>query len=468
MKFLSLSLTSCFIMYPKRILMRKVVITEKLDKISLFSLKTPNMRAFHITWLSFLVCFFAWFSIAPLMAVVRDEFQLTKSQVGNIIIASVSITIVARLLVGWLCDRFGPRLTYTWLLVLGAIPVLCIGFARSYEAFLIFRLSIGIIGASFVITQYHTSAMFSGKVVGTANAIAGGWGNLGGGLAQIIMPLFFAGFLAIGSTSQMAWRYSMIIPGVIMLVMAFLYYRFTQDTPEGNIIKLRKSKDQFAPKERVDIKTVLKDKRVWVLFMIYGCSFGMEITIDNIAALYFIDKFGVSLATAGLLAGTFGAMNLFARALGGFFSDVTSRKYGFRGRALLLGAFVLFEGIGVLIFSKVDLLVWSVITMVIFALFVKMSNGACYAVVPFINKKALGMVAGIVGAGGNVGAILMGFVFKIEDFTYQMGLSVIAVFIMAISLFAFFIKPLQSAKQESEIEIEASYAEKTQPEYERA
>lgn len=432
--------------------MSKVIVTEKTEKIRLFSFTSPHMRTFHITWMSFLVCFFAWFAIAPLMAVVREEFHLTKSQIGNIIIASVSITIIARLLVGWLCDKIGPRITYTGLLVLGAIPVLCIGFAHSYEAFLIFRLSIGIIGASFVITQYHTSAMFSGKVVGSANAIAGGWGNLGGGLAQIIMPLIFTAFLAYGVSSHMAWRYSMIIPGSLMLLMAILYYRFTQDTPQGNILELNKHADASGKKEKIDIRSVLKDRRVWILFLIYGCSFGMEITIDNIAALYFIDKYKVSLATAGLLAGSFGAMNLFARALGGIFSDMTNKRFGLKGRAVILGLFLLMEGIGVMIFSQMDLLAWSVLTMILFALFVKMSNGACYSVVPFINKKSLGMVAGIVGAGGNVGAILMGFVFKMEGFTYQSGLFLIGIFIMIISVSAFFIEPLFSAKPANEFE----------------
>ncbi len=432
--------------------MSKVVLSEKSEKIRLFSFKPPQMRTFHITWMSFLVCFFAWFAIAPLMAIVRDEFQLTKSQIGNIIIASISITIFARLIVGWLCDRIGPRLTYTWLLILGALPVIFIGFAKSYEAFLIFRLSIGIIGASFVITQYHTSAMFAGKVVGSANAIAGGWGNLGGGLAQMIMPLFFTAFIALGASSFMAWRFSMVVPGVAMLFMAFLYYRYTQDTPEGNIPELRKQGNNENIQEKTNINKIIKDRRVWILALIYGCSFGMEITIDNIAALYFIDKFGVSLTTAGLLAGTFGAMNIFARALGGIFSDKISIKYGLRGRAVILGLFLLAEGIGVMIFSQVDLLIWSIVTMLIFALFVKMSNGACYSVVPFINKKAVGMVSGIVGAGGNLGAIAMGFVFKMEGHTYQTGLFLIGVFIVIISLSAFFIEPVFRIKPVADLE----------------
>src|SRR6476646_8324584 len=101
----------------------RVDFRQKAESIRLFSLGTPQMRAFHMSWIAFFLCFFAWFGIAPLMSVVRDELHFTKEQVGWCMIGSVAITIVARLVVGWLCDRFGPRLTYTWLLVVGSLPV---------------------------------------------------------------------------------------------------------------------------------------------------------------------------------------------------------------------------------------------------------------------------------------------------------------------------------------------------------
>ncbi len=115
-------------------------IRNKATSIDLFSLSTRQMRAFHMSWFAFFLCFFAWFGIAPLMAIVRDELSLTKEQIGNTIIASVAITILARLFIGWLCDRIGPRLSYTLLLIVGSIPVMSIGLASSYESFLLFRL----------------------------------------------------------------------------------------------------------------------------------------------------------------------------------------------------------------------------------------------------------------------------------------------------------------------------------------
>ena len=119
------------------------------------------MRAFHLSWFAFFLSFVAWFGIAPLMAVVRDDLKLTKAQIGNTVIASVAITIFARLLTVGCAIAFGPRRTYSALLVFGALPVMGIGLSHSYHSFLLFRLAIGLIGASFVLTQYHTSIMFS-------------------------------------------------------------------------------------------------------------------------------------------------------------------------------------------------------------------------------------------------------------------------------------------------------------------
>ena len=67
------------------------------------------------------------------MALVRDDLGLTRAQVGNTIIASVAITMVVRLAIGWLCDRIGPRSSYTGLLVAGSIPVMTMGLAQNYE-----------------------------------------------------------------------------------------------------------------------------------------------------------------------------------------------------------------------------------------------------------------------------------------------------------------------------------------------
>lgn len=429
--------------------MSTIISTEKATKINLFSFKAPQMRAFHLTWMAFLVCFFAWFAIAPLMAVVREEYHLTKGQVGNIIIASVSITFFARLLIGWLCDKFGPRITYSALLFLGSLPVMLIGFTTSYESFLIARLAIGAIGASFVITQYHTSAMFAPNVIGSANAIAAGWGNLGGGLAQLIMPLIFGGFVALGFTDSIAWRYSMLIPGAAMLIMSFLYFKFTQDTPEGNFKDLKQKGGEASKKiQPATWGEVLRDRRVWILFWIYGCSFGVEITIDNIAALYFKDTYGLSIATAGLIAGMFGMMNIFARALGGIVSDKVNKTQGLRGRTWVLGSGLFLAGLGIVAFSFMNTLILAIAALVFFALFVKMGNGATYSVVPYVNKRGIGMVSGVVGAGGNLGAMLMGFVLKMEGVTYQQGLFYIGIAVSIISLTAFFIVSKTESAQE--------------------
>ncbi|MEP1206220.1 MAG: MFS transporter [Rhizobiaceae bacterium] len=414
-----------------------------------FKVTMVQIRTFHMTWFAFFLCFFAWFGIAPLMKVVRDELQLTKDQVGWTIIGSVTITIFARLLIGWLCDRIGPRLTYTGLLTLGAFPVMGVGLAQDFETFLFFRLMIGAIGASFVITQYHTSVMFAPNVVGQANATSAGWGNLGGGVTQFVMPLIFSIFvIGFGFSEAMGWRLSMVVVGAAIFFTGIAYFFWTQDAPDGNFSELR-AKGMMPKKESVtgNYWRAMKDSRVWVLFVIYGACFGIELTVNNTAALYFADYFDLSLVQAGLMAACFGLMNIFARTLGGIFGDNYGALWGLKGRTFWLWICLFCEGLALMLFSRMDVIFLALPTLIIFSLFTQMAEGATYSVVPFINKKALGAVAGVVGAGGNTGAVLAGFLFK-GAIDWNDAFLIMGIVVTIASFLAFFVK--FSPEQEEE------------------
>jgi len=388
---------------------------NKATGIQLFSLRTPQMRAFHLTWMAFFVCFFAWFACAPLMPMIKGQLGLSMAQIANINIAAVAVTILVRLLVGPLCDRYGPRKTYTGLLLIGALPVFGVAMVQSYESFLFFRLCIGAVGASFVITQYHTSVMFASNVVGTANAASAGWGNAGGGAAQALMPLLVAALLMLGVSETLGWRLALLVPGVFMLIMAALYWRYTQDCPQGNYADLRARGVAIEGGKKggwASFRAASANYRVWLLFVTYGACFGVEIFIHNIAAIYYVDHFGLSLKGAGMAAASFGLLALFARALGGWLSDQVALRGNLDSRAVLLFVLMLGEGLGLLWFAHAGSVVLAVVAMLTFGLFTHMACGATYALVPFIDRKSLGGVAGIIGAGGNVGAVAAGFLMK--------------------------------------------------------
>ena len=424
-----------------------------------FRFDMPQIRAFHMSWFAFMLCFFAWFGIAPLMMLIREELSLTSEQVGWCIIASVSVTVVARLLIGWLCDRIGPRITYTWLLLLGSLPVMGIGLAYNFETFLLFRLMIGAIGASFVITQYHTSVMFAPNCVGTANATSAGWGNMGGGVTQLVMPLVFAFFVGtVGLSAAYGWRAAMFTAGVVCFLTGVAYYFLTQDTPDGNFKELRAAGKMPEANKSGGFLAACRDYRVWALFLIYGACFGIELTINNVAALYFADYFGLGLTAAGITAGLFGIMNLFARTLGGAFGDRFGIHWGLKGRVMWLFMVLFCEGLALMLFSQMSVLVLAIPTLIVFSLFVQMSEGATFSIVPFVNKKALGSVAGIVGAGGNAGAVAAGFLFK-SSLAWPTALLILGGLVTVASLLAFLIRFSPEVESDAERSIRASLAE---------
>lgn len=381
---------------------------EKATKINLFDFKSVHMRTFHLTWLAFFLCFFGWFSHAPLMkSDIMADIGITKADSLIAFVCSVGITIFARLYIGGLCDKIGPRKAYVYLLIFGSIAVASSAFAYNWPTYLISRMAIGVIGASFVITQYHTSVMFAPNVVGIANATSAGWGNLGGGVTQAVMPLLVAAITAFGFNQSgiASWRFAMFIPAVIMLVVAYLYWKYTTDIPKGNYSDLPAERPQKAEGEDGLFMSAAKDKRVWILFAMYAGCFGMELFVNGKAATYYQESFGLTPIAAGGIASLFGLMNLFARSLGGWLGDKFSKTSGLQGRVKWLVVVMIIEGAALILFSRMDTLGLAIITMIIFSLFVQMAEGATYSVVPFINRKALGAVAGIVGAGGNVGAV---------------------------------------------------------------
>jgi NNP family nitrate/nitrite transporter-like MFS transporter len=224
------------------------------------------------------------------------------------------------------------------------------------------------------------------------------------------------------------------------------YYVLTQDAPEGNFRQLRAS-GRMPPVQATKgaFAEACRDRRVWALSLIYGACFGVELTIDNIAVLYFLDYFDYfqrldqadALRTAGFVAAMFGGMNLFARAVGGLVADRCGNRWGFAGRVKWLFLALFGEGVFLMMFAQARTLTLAIPLLITFAMFVKMSNGATYAVVPFINRRALGAVSGIVGAGGNAGAVALGFLFKSPSLDWHAALFIAGAAVTCISFVSF-------------------------------
>ena len=158
------------------------------------------------------------------------------------------------------------------------------------------------------------------------------------------------------------------------------------------------------------------------------------------ASLYFQDRFGLDLVLAGVIASLFGLMNIFARTTGGIFSDKFGIRGGLRGRTMFLGGVLLLEGLALIAFSRMDVLILAIPMLVVFSIFVQMSEGATFGIVPFVNRKALGAVAGIVGAGGNAGAVAAGFVLRAEGVAVEDALFYFGVFVVCIAPLALFVR----------------------------
>jgi len=436
------------------------------SKLNLFSF-TGKTKILHLTWLAFFISFFVWFNHAPLLIVIKESMGLTSAQIKTLLILNVALTIPARIIVGMLVDKFGPKRTYATLLSLGSIPCFMFALADSFEQLALARFLLGFVGAGFVIGIRMMGEWFPAKQVGVAEGIYGGWGNFGSAAAAMSLPtiaLLFGG--------DDGWRYAIGMTGVIALIYSIIYFFSVTDTPKGstyfkpkrigamevtsrgdlyfyilmsvpmyatlalltwklspagvnmlesstatiiysgiallfsyNVYKIFHINNENLKTETPEIHRY-KFKQVAILDLAYMVTFGSELAVVSMLPLFFYDTFseshGVTAVMAGLLAAGFAFMNLIARPGGGLISD----KYG-RKRSLTI--FLIGLVIGYFIMSQINSgwsLMLAVAVTMMCSFFVQAGEGAVFAMVPLIKRRMTGQIAGMVGAYGNVGAVL--------------------------------------------------------------
>lgn len=410
---------------------------DKAAEIKLCSFARPHMRAFHCSWFSFFLAFFIWFAIAPLMPEIKKSLNLTPQQAWSSNISSVAGTIFMRFLLGPMCDKFGARILMGLVLMGASIPCALTGVVTSPFSLILLRFFIGLGGSTFVMCQYWSTSMFTKEVVGTANALVGGWGNLGGGVTQIVMGSALFPLFKLGMSPEAAWRTVAIVPAVFGFLTGFTIIRISDDCPKGNYKDMKENGIMPEISATSSFRDATLNFNTWLLFIQYGCCFGVELTMNNASATYFKEAFLLKTEEAAAIASIFGWMNLFARGLGGFTSDKFNSKMGMRGRLIWQTVCLLIEGIMVLIFAQTNTLGLAIFILVIFSSFVQAAEGSTYGIVPYVDPPSTGSISGIVGAGGNTGAVCFGLCFR--QLGMKSGFTIMGYTILASSVLTFLI-----------------------------
>jgi len=462
--------------------------------LNLLKWSDPKIKTLHITWFAFFLSFVVWFNHAPLLAFMKEAFALSDQQVKALMILNVALTIPARIVVGSLVDKFGPRKVYSGLLMLAGL--FCIGFSLSqtYEQLALMRFLLGFVGAGFVIGIRMVGEWFPHKTVGVAEGIYGGWGNFGSAAAAMTLPT-----LALIYGGDNGWRYALATTGVLAFFYGIYYRRTARNTPKGSTyfkpkkaggLEVTSHRDLYfylamntpmyialavlawklspaglgllsdlttqvlwgglvilfgyqtwhiweVNKEHLDQGVAEHDKyrfkQVAILDWAYFVTFGSELAVVSMLPLFFLETFtGISPVTAGLLASGFAFMNLAARPGGGWISDRFGRR---KTLLILIGGLAA----GYFLLGQINSSWWvalAVIATMCCSFFVQAGEGAVFAMVPLIKRRMTGQIAGMAGAYGNVGAVTYLTILSFVDYsTFFLIISASALVVFAIVWF---------------------------------
>ncbi|TGG91230.1 MAG: NarK family nitrate/nitrite MFS transporter [Aphanocapsa feldmannii 277cV] len=196
-----------------------------------------RFKTLHLTWFAFFLTFVVWFNLAPLATTVKADMGLTVSQIRTIAICNVALTVPARVVIGMLLDKFGPRITYSAILLFAAIPCLLFATAQDFSQLVVARLLLSIVGAGFVIGIRMVAEWFPPKEIGLAEGIYGGWGNFGSAFSALTLVIV-AGWLSFAGGAQIGdvvlnWRAAIALTGVIAAIYGVFYFFSVSDTPPG-------------------------------------------------------------------------------------------------------------------------------------------------------------------------------------------------------------------------------------------
>lgn len=216
-----------------------------MQKPELVDFKQPRIKVLHWTWIAFFITFYVWFNMAPLATTMLKSVDwLTPEHIKILAISNVALTIPARIAIGAFVDRYGPRIVFSALMVVMAIPAFFFAFGSSFTQLLISRLILGSIGAGFVIGIKMVANWFPPKMVGRAEGFYAGWGNFGSAWAAMTLPwvaiTFFKDWLGLGADS---WRYALAVNGAVCLGYGILYYFLVEDSPKGRVVAKTKKAD---------------------------------------------------------------------------------------------------------------------------------------------------------------------------------------------------------------------------------
>jgi NNP family nitrate/nitrite transporter-like MFS transporter len=325
--------------------------------------------------------FMVWTLLGPLGAQIGEALRLSAQQKGLMVATPILSGAVLRILLGVAVDHWGAKrtgITAQFIVMAGLLWAWLAGL-KDYEAALCLGLVLGFGGASFAVALPQAGRWYPPNMQGLVMGLAGA-GNVGTVLDALFAPRIAAAY---------GWR---AVFGLALLPAVLVLAAYTIFSKEAEIT--------FKKKRLADYFNLLKDRDAHWFCFYYTVSFGGFVGLASSYVLYFKSEFGLPAVHAGDLAALCTAAGALLRPTGGALAD---RIGGIRA----LYRFYTIAGIALVLAAVGHQLGFNLVMLMIASGALGMANGSVFQLLPQRFGKDLGIMTGLVGAGGGIGGFYL-------------------------------------------------------------
>jgi MFS family permease len=339
--------------------------------------------------------------LSPVLPLIEDEFVVSHAKATSIFTVNGIGYTLSLFLSGTFASLLGPRKSILLATVVSGVALLLFPLVRIFEFYYVLAfvlgMSLGVYMPSVIplITDYYEERLWS-------NAIA-----IHGSAPSV--SIFLTPFVAVAILAFFPWRAVFILPGLVFLVCAVIFYFVTDD------VTLGKEKNYF-------LGSLFRQRPIWAMGIVWIFAAGANIGLYFVIPLFLVKELSLDMDYANTIFGLSRLGGAILTIVAGFFVDRFSLKRACFVLVLATGILTMLLGVSGARWVPVSLFLQACISPTVFPV-------GYVAVAKMFSKEQRGQATGFVITIGMIGTGLVPYLLGLSGdyWSFRVGIFVLGI-----------------------------------------